>query len=199
MKNLIGAVTGAILLAGSASAATLSITGGTDFTLPGGSEPVFNPAPAVAGLAIGTTVQNGDNVLLSYSSAKKLKITYTFVGKEAGAVNTAMDGGSVTNRDAVGSSFSNFYAAGTGLVDLDFTSTTGETAQNGGPNSTFGGLAFYAIDSNSVYALFDDGTSNIDYDDMIVQIDVAAVPLPAGAALMLTALGGFGIAARRRK
>lgn len=41
--------------------------------------------------------------------------------------------------------------------------------------------------------------SNTPLTVSLTPTDVAAVPLPAGAVLMLTALGGFGIAARRRR
>ena len=58
-------------------------------------------------------------------------------------------------------------------------------------------MAFYQESSKKVLAFFGDGRGDSDFDDMVVRISV--IPLPAGGLLLLTAMGGFAVARRKKK
>lgn len=208
---------GAFALSGtSASAATLSFEPGTgvavnfgdnkyDGVCENGITSCYNPSGAIA------SVLTED--LLTFDSSNpgpglKLdtaaRITVTFLGKEAGAQNYAFSlGGSVSNLDAIGSSYSVNVAEGT----LEFAF---KSALAGNPlaanNGTFVGSAaigFSQLYNNgkTVYAFFDDSgaAGDRDFDDMVVRIDVAPVPVPAAGFLLVAGLGGLAALKRRKK
>ena len=142
-------------------------------------------------------------------------LRYTFIGKEAGAKNAAVHFGGwvLTNTGGFNTSFT-VYQSMAGLVQFLFqTREAGlwdDINGNGmvdtlsifnGGISQFSGLsmAFSAIfnGGKSVYAFFGDGRGDVDYDDMVIRIDV--VPLPAAGLMLAGALGGLGLMRRRRK
>ena len=56
------------------------------------------------------------------------------------------------------------------------------------------------ISSTAFYVLFDDiAGGDRDFDDIAMRVDVSAVPLPAAAFPLLTALAGLGFVGRRRR
>lgn len=224
MKKILG-LAGAALLAGTvaASAATvLSIENGTATAL----NDKFNPSVdnvsngndlAGLGLVNGTPITAFDTAVAGGAIGGGLKvsgfskITVTFLGKEAGATDYFVETVGMQNIrnkiSEVGTSVS--FTQGAGFVKFLFSTLfptpVGAVITNGGTASDVDvGLAFGALFNNdqSVYAFFDDGspdgTPDEDYDDMVVRIDVQAIPLPAGGLLLLTGLAGLA-AARRRK
>ena len=60
-------------------------------------------------------------------------------------------------------------------------------------------MAFKLIDATTAIALFDDGGAgpDRDYDDIVMKISVAPVPLPPAILLFGTALAGLGWLRRR--
>ena len=60
-------------------------------------------------------------------------------------------------------------------------------------------LAVAMISPSSAYLMFGDGFGDADYDDMVVRVDVSAVPLPAAVWLFGTALIGLVGLGKRRK
>jgi len=209
--------------AGGAQAVTLSLVGGIDRAFGStanydsvciGSDATtcYNPTGPAAGLTEDLKVFDGLAPGPGVSIDGEAYVTVTFLGKEAGAHNTAfsMAGGSVTNHDAIGSSYTvKLGAAGVSTVlDFGFMSSIGSIAQNDGTFfAPFVGaepsLAFSKVydGGSSMFAFFDDsgGRRDRDFDDMVVRIDVASVPLPAGLLLMGTGLAGFGAMRRRKK
>ncbi len=206
------------------SAATLSVIGGSQTTLPNNFDAgmMSGPAPLPA---VGDPITDysgadpfaGGTEGLYIDSTTNL--TFTYMGKEAAATNTAsqfgIGGQSLSNKGAVGSSIT-VWQTGPGFVNFVFTtleglfedingnSTTGESLSiANGIGSAFAGLhiAFGNVFNNgqSVLVFFGDGRGDSDFDDMVVRIDVTAVPLPAAGLLLLGALGGLGAVRSRRK
>ena len=191
------------LTAGATSAATLSIVGGAPVALPGNYDlgDAAGPLPDIGDLF--TNFVGAGGGLLVNSAAY---VTFTFLGKEAGNSNAAIEliGGGTLNDDTVGDTLI-FTQLVAGFVNFMFQTNGafGDSITNGGA-STLAGLdmAFSSVfnGGQSVYALFGDGGggNDNDYDDMLVRIDVAAIPVPAAGFLLLGALGGLA-ALRRRK
>lgn len=194
-----------IMTAGLAEAATLSLdtTGSANVNL----DATFNPTPSVSGIGPGDAVTNYSG--LSFAGGLLVsgpaKITFTYLGKEAGYSNSAVSlvpGGGTLSDLVAGASITFDQLVG-GLVPFSFKTTgdDGKWITNGwGSNRTALDMAFMMISSTSYFALFGDGGggNDDDLDDMVIRIDVAPIPLPAGGLLLIGALGGLA-ALRRRK
>lgn len=137
-------------------------------------------------------------------------ITATYVGSEAGATNgatLALGGFSFSNATSDVGDQVTFLNTGN-YVDLFFsTNNLGgfDTINNdsGGATDDRLHMAFTDIrnaagDVTSVYAFFGDGAGDQDYDDMVIRLDIAQVPVPAAGLLLLSGLVGFGALSRRR-
>lgn len=137
-------------------------------------------------------------------------ITATYIGSEAGATNgatLALGGFSFSNTSSSVGDQVTFLNTGTS-VDLAFTTNNLgglDTIDNdaGSATDTRLHLAFTDIrgatgDVTSVYAFFGDGAGDQDYDDMVIRLDIAPVPLPAAAWLFISAIGGLVVAKRKQ-
>ncbi len=226
MRNF-GRVTGlaAAVLAASAigaSAMTWTLSGGSDYVLPGGSGVnSFNPNAANSAngtnelsslFGAGTTVRRNATLSLSGPASS---ITYRFLGREAGAANTALDfdgAAVVTTADASGTSATRLGPIAAGALNFAFTTNQGNggTVTNGDPLTGFPRQLAFLLAGDKAYAFFDDGggsnrqgcsSRDCDFDDMIVEITASpsAVPLPAGIWLMGAMAGGLGLVGRRRR
>jgi hypothetical protein len=149
------------------------------------------------------------------NSAGPAVMTATFLGKEAGDTNTYtfdFAGGTLVNTGAIGSSISG--PVGSGPLTFVFADTTTATSVgNGGSSGAFTSYvilgtyddvgAFTPYTASGQYALilgFNDGAPvDGDYDDMVVGLNVAAVPEPETYALLLAGLGAIGFISRRRR
>ena len=195
-------------LASTAGAATLSITGGTSVPVPRNYDP--RPDVSVPGHAftLFKSARDGGSIGGGLRLDSAALVTYTFLGKEAAATNFL---GETT--DGLTTLFSNRVAAGTsttvrddgGMVDFLFR-TTG-ISRTGTPAIFNGGvsedkrlaLALSGVfnDGRSVLAAFGDGRGDNDYDDMVVRLDVAPVPIPAAGLFLMGALGALAALRRR--
>ncbi len=204
-KLLTAGALAAAMTAGAAQAATLSLdaTGGSVIALPSS----YNPSPSVAGASIGDLVTNFSG--LTFTGGLKVDgpatITFTYLGKEASFMNSVMELvlGTGVLSDAVAGASISFVQLTAGIVNFKFATSglLGQSITNGvGSTNVFLDMAFKQIDADSYFAFFGDGGGNNDndLDDMVVRIDVAAVPVPAAGFLLIGALGGLA-ALRRRK
>jgi hypothetical protein len=214
------------LYAVSADAAPFwSVTGGTPHTLPlGATVGSFNPNAGNLGNAVNelivpfglegivpnpTVVKGGALNLLQNASS----LTFTFFGREAGAFNSSFEDGlgSVLNStSAVGTSHVTGAVSAASPLAFKFTSTfgSGTSVVNGGL-ANGAGIAFLLSPFNDsvVWAFFDDGggdkaykcaTGDCDYDDLVIRVQAAAIPLPLPAFLLLGALGSLAAFKRRK-
>lgn len=218
---LLGTATGFAMFATAASASSFSILDagmgavGPNATLPAGFSlsSIYGAQSPNIGDSITTFASNPTNGGLYLNG--KGSMNFTFLGKEAGAKNASVTtgGATITNHNGIGKSMGALQT-GAGFInfmfqtiegaweDINGNGTKGETlsiANNG--ISGFSGLsmAYGAVFNNgkSVLAFFGDGRGDVDYDDMVVRIDL--VPLPAAGLMMLGALGGLGALRRRKK
>lgn len=210
------AVAFSMLLGFSASAATLSVSGGTGGTLPGGFDPIGWSNPDGIGQGSNITIFTSANAAaggLFVTPATSIQLTFTYMGTEAGNTNfsdsqlswdnTALFNNKVT---PVGTSVISTHAnLGSGLIPLLFRTLaehTGgivATAANGGPIAAALSIAYSEIlFGNTVYAFFGDGLGDSDRDDMVVKITATVVPLPAAGLLFPTALALLGYFGWRR-
>lgn len=211
LKTLALATVAAIGVAGTASAATLSLTGGVSGVLPSN----YDPAPGTANASIGDAITifrataNDTSIGGGLRVSGPAIVTYTFLGKEAGARNTAVEtigGGTLVNTGA--SNLSVTAIDDGGFLDFLFR-TSGLKGSPSAPNpAIFNGgisedsrlaIAFRILDSNSALAFFGDGRGDNDFDDMVLAIDVAPIPLPAAGWMLLAGVGGIAAIRRRRK
>lgn len=181
----------ATLAAPLAQAASFTFTGGTAGVLPGD----FNPAPAAPGATPGASVLLNGTLGLTAAG----RVTYTYFGTEAAYSNRFLAGGSQLFANHSGAFAPVERIVGAGPLDFAFSTTSpAQTVANGSSQGSWGSIALLKISDKSVYALFNDGAIvDADYDDMVVRMDVAPVPLPAAAWLLMTALGGLGLIKRR--
>lgn len=186
------AVAGVVSATPAVQAATFTLTEGMGYLLPGD----FNPAPDAPGLAAGATILRNATLGLSGPG----RVTFSYIGSEAGYTNqfwaddVEIFGNKTAGQAPVTLDF------GAGALPFAFrTANPAGGAANGASEGFYDSLALFGLSGTSVYALFNDSfTGDKDYDDMVVRMDVAPIPLPAAAWMLLTALGGLGLARRRK-
>jgi hypothetical protein len=208
-----GLATGIMLLAAtSASAATVALTAeaaGVDVTTVPGQDFISD----LQGVGANTLFSGP----LELIASGPLRLTFSLVAAESGFNNALLFDGVVHIQENVGNGSVDFA---TGVLNGQTFSTTIAAGGNFAPLLSFDingdGVAdfFSSDDEFGVFAdarnlsaltrfylaLDDSGANNDDnHDDIIVRVDVAPIPLPAGGLLLLTALGGMAVVRRRRK
>ena len=219
------AATVAFAFVSAASAATLSVYGGTQTSLPTNFDAAVMAGPQPLP-AVGDPISDftGSDPFAAGTAGLHIdgssNLIFTYLGREATAKNTAsqfgIGGQSLsTDTNAAGDSIV-VWQNGPGFVNFVFTtleglfedingnSDTGESlAISNGLGTAFAGLhlAFGTVFNNgqSVLAFFGDGRGDGDYDDMVIRIDITTIPLPASALLLLGAVGGLGAVRMRKK
>ena len=223
-STLLGAAVAAVSLTGAASAATYVVVGanapeswdevvlGNTTTLSPGA--AWTTAPSIVNNSVGgqykspfdpRSANNGVDVPASDAVASWEQVEYFTVGSptliQSPAVMTVAPNsaflsllwGSVDLYNAI-----EFYAGGS-LVETvsgaDIFASGGEPAASG---AAFVKISGFNFDEVKFYSNFNlaGGSDQPAFEFSNV---VAAVPLPAGGLLLLTALGGLGIASRKRK
>ncbi len=178
-----------------ASAASLTVLGGSNFVLPLNYSLNDKTGPS---LVSGDTVRRNGALHLSGPA----KVTFAYLGSEADYSNRfSINSQSFHNKSGANAPFTLRLDAG--KIDFRFRTDDGNrSVRNGDSSGYYNSIALF-LDSNNphgVIALLNDwSTSDKDYDDMAVRMTVAPVPLPAAAWLLVAGVGGLRLAARRRR
>ncbi len=165
----------------------------------------------------GTTMFNGTNNVINtttgtfgqLSTTQDTTLKFTFLGKEAGNINSLLlngliAAGSATNTATINDSF--LLNATAGVVNFGFTGNGGLTATNTiSPEVNIAfieNVDFIKDAEGNPFAFLvgfnDGGSEDADFDDYVVGInEVSAVPVPAAAWLFGSALIGFAGFGRR--
>ncbi|MFC1560699.1 VPLPA-CTERM sorting domain-containing protein [Pseudomonadota bacterium] len=192
----------ALIASLSANASILTLDGGSQTKI-GDLPSLFNPSNHPGDINAGTDIsifnKAGEGIRLSGAA----NLMYTYIGKEAGSQNLFQPNpivgffhtnwtpaGSIINTSASSGGFLDFSFLGLGtccgLKPGVFTNGEGNFGDNGRL-----GLAVALINPSTAYLMFGDGFGDSDFDDMVVKVEVSAVPLPAAFWLFGTALIGF--------
>jgi len=187
---------GIMLASASAQAALQAVSALPTTTINAASDSTFDLS-AATGLDPNTSpiyiFNNASTPDFGLELTSAAKLTFTYLGKEAGFTNTfstAAGAFSTDGSSAVGSSFSADYIAD--FVDFVFGSGDGGFATN---NGTIDSPVQFAIailnGGTSAILLLDDGGTGIDFDDMAIRVDVSQVPLPPAIWLLISAILGL--------
>ncbi len=211
-----------VLLPGSASAVTLSLAGYTGagvapystHTLNGAFDLDNNAAYASytdgQGVA-GQTVHVLDSGVKSAANGLYVDgpayVTYTYLGKEAAFTNRLkFAAGDTTvfnsNTAVLGDTSGPFLATLAGLLEFKLTSEgDSQFAFNNATASSGMNIAYMLLSTRSALIFLDDfgAGPDRDFDDIGIRIDIAAVPLPAGVALLGSGLAVLGVFGWRRR
>jgi hypothetical protein len=191
----------------SANAATLSLTGGTeDVPLPANWDDLISGIPDPGSFVTtfnSDQATNGEGIYVSGATS----LLYEYLGTSAGNTNTGSSGADMLFTTA-GSSIGDVVVVDSpldGKLDFSFWTDSlygvglaGSFANAMGTTLNTLAMAVFVESDTSMILMFDDGSTDQDYDDMLIRVSsISAIPLPAAAWLFGSGLLGlFGL--RRR-
>lgn len=177
----------------------------------------FDPAPSI-GLAYNGATMNVGDVFISLAANQSAKLSFTYLGREAGWTNTLIDVNDwklLDGNSAIGAEALVDIAQGyNGAVSFAIFDPNAQVAFNGGTwapqvsiglvatNFTATGGAVAGKQFQYVIGFNDSSSDSNDWDDLLVGVNVAAVnavPEPSTYALLLGGLGAIGFVGARRR
>lgn len=194
-------VIGAVLFASAGSALAVDLIIASSPVATGLNPSNFNPAPSISGF----TPTNGTIGVLEIDGPGV--VTYTYLGKEAGFSNKFINvGGSTTpmstSSTPPGTASVQAYNA-MGILNFSFGTDATTTVTNGSATNTSPTFAIFSGGSSGykwVLGYDDSGAGpDRDFDDMVIGVNVAAVPEPEAYGLALAGMGVVAFAMRRRR
>ncbi|WP_405419992.1 PEP-CTERM sorting domain-containing protein [Marinobacter flavimaris] len=135
-----------------------------------------------------------------------IKLTFEYLFKEAGYINTFNFGGTEvfnTSSSGAGDTYSTIWNGGAGLLDFKFTVNSGSgNVTNAGNDGTANANFFMAsAGMDSFYLLLDDSGAGPDdnHDDLILKVTASKVPEPGTLALLGLGLAGLALRFKAKK
>jgi hypothetical protein len=189
----------AMLLAGSAQAATLSLQGGDVYPLPD-----RDPLRALSAFDDVGLPELVPGILVSRNSglwaSGPAMVTLRCAGSEASYTNTLSFGGERVCDNREPGTTATFRTDG-GLLPMEWTSSGGAGAVNGATAGFYSSLAWLLTGNGhgAVWGFNDGALVDRDYDDHTGVLTVAPVPLPAAGLMLMGALGLLAAARRRAR
>jgi hypothetical protein len=197
-RKIFGSIlAGLMLIAGSAQAAVLSLD--TTGSIAGNLDSSFDSTASGGLVSDGQAITIYDGPLANPTGGLQVvggsaDLTVTYLGKEAGFTNTFNLGGELFNTGTTAPNTSlPVLGVGAGIIDFLFHSSGGGgvDAVNGGPIPAGVSIAFADLGGGAFLALFNDPGQDVDWDDMVVKIQVSQVPLPPAVWLLISAILGL--------
>jgi hypothetical protein len=207
LKRLATAFAAAALMTTGASAATIGFSGASSHNSIVGSG---HDGPLPSGYDLAYVRGDFKTALTGLFLDEATKVKFTYLGSEANNTNYLTSGSK--SLDTATASIGDFFTAKlSGFLDFavgtllpieraSYIENDG-VAESGIKNPRDFGIAYVQFDGDPAWYVFFDDIANgdRDFDDLIIKVELAKIPVPAAGFLLLGGMGALGAMSRRRK